>query len=118
MAYAEGGGLDTSKQCLSGTCMEILSEITDWVNSTGDDVQRVLWSSGPAGKGKSAIARIKVCPVPSYYLFPNENSKLANAPLDYHLTKSNTKSSSNSWCPRVFGLNYGTRCPTNDPRLY
>ncbi|KAG2361228.1 hypothetical protein BDR07DRAFT_76617 [Suillus spraguei] len=56
MVYAEGAGLDTGKQCLPGTRTEIISEITDWVNSTGDDVQRVLWLSGPAGKGKSAIA--------------------------------------------------------------
>jgi len=56
MTYAEGAGLDTRKQCLQGTRTEILSQITEWVNSTGDNVQRVLWLSGPAGKGKSAIA--------------------------------------------------------------
>jgi hypothetical protein len=36
--------------------MEIISEIMAWVNSTEDNVKRVLWLSGPAGKGKSAIA--------------------------------------------------------------
>jgi hypothetical protein len=56
MTYAAGAGLDTTKQCLRGTRTEILSQITDWVNSTGDNVPRVLWLSGPAGKGKSAIA--------------------------------------------------------------
>ncbi|KAG2339592.1 hypothetical protein BDR05DRAFT_938889 [Suillus weaverae] len=56
MAYADGAGLDTRKQCLEGTRREILSQITEWVNSTGDNVPRVLWLSGPAGKGKSAIA--------------------------------------------------------------
>ncbi|KAG2344492.1 hypothetical protein BDR05DRAFT_189862, partial [Suillus weaverae] len=56
MTYAEGAGLDTRKQCLEGTRTEILSQITEWVNSTGDNVPRVLWLSGPAGKGKSAIA--------------------------------------------------------------
>ncbi|KAG2340650.1 WD40 repeat-like protein [Suillus weaverae] len=56
MAYAEGAGLDTRKQCLEGTRTEILSQITEWVNRTGDNVPRVLWLSGPAGKGKSAIA--------------------------------------------------------------
>jgi len=56
ITYAEGAGLDTRKQCLQGTRTEILSEITEWVNSTGDNVPRVLWLSGPAGKGKSAIA--------------------------------------------------------------
>ncbi|KAG1859617.1 hypothetical protein DFJ58DRAFT_286078 [Suillus subalutaceus] len=56
MTYAAGAGLDTRKQCLQGTRTEILSQITEWVNSTGDNVPRVLWLSGPAGKGKSAIA--------------------------------------------------------------
>jgi hypothetical protein len=56
LTYAKGVGLDTRKQCLEGTRTEILSQITEWVNSTGDNVQRVLWLSGPAGKGKSAIA--------------------------------------------------------------
>ncbi|KAG2098420.1 uncharacterized protein F5147DRAFT_839624 [Suillus discolor] len=56
ITYAEGAGLDTRKECLEGTPTEILSNITDWVNTTGDDVPRVLWLSGPAGKGKSAIA--------------------------------------------------------------
>ncbi|KAG2336413.1 hypothetical protein BDR05DRAFT_1005889 [Suillus weaverae] len=56
MTYAAGAGLDTRKQCLQGTLTEILSQITEWVNSTGDNVPRVLWLSGPAGKGKSAIA--------------------------------------------------------------
>jgi hypothetical protein len=56
MTYADGAGLDTRKQCLKGTRTEILSQITEWVNSTGDNVPCVLWLSGPAGKGKSAIA--------------------------------------------------------------
>jgi hypothetical protein len=54
--YAEGAGLDTRKECLQGTRTEILSQITEWVNSTENNVPRVLWLSGPAGKGKSAIA--------------------------------------------------------------
>jgi hypothetical protein len=56
MTYAKGAGLDNRKQCLQGTRTEILSKITEWVNSTGDNVPRVLWLSGPAGKGKSSIA--------------------------------------------------------------
>ncbi|KAG2141430.1 uncharacterized protein EDB93DRAFT_1252575 [Suillus bovinus] len=56
MTYAEGAGFDTRKECLQGTRTEILSDITKWVNSTGNNVPRVLWLSGPAGKGKSAIA--------------------------------------------------------------
>src|ERR1700692_1433281 len=56
MVYAGGAGVDTAKQCLSGTRTDILSQITKWINSSGDSVPRVLWLSGPAGKGKSAIA--------------------------------------------------------------
>jgi hypothetical protein len=56
LTYAEGAGLDTRKQCLEGTRTEILSHITEWVNSTEDNAPCVLWLSGPAGKGKSAIA--------------------------------------------------------------
>ncbi|KAG1819391.1 hypothetical protein DFJ58DRAFT_739431 [Suillus subalutaceus] len=56
MVYAGGAGLDTAKQCLSGTRTDILSQIIEWINSSGDSVPRVMWLSGPAGKGKSAIA--------------------------------------------------------------
>jgi len=56
IAYAKGAGLNTTKQCLPGTRTEILSQITDWINGSGDAVERVLWLSGPAGTGKSAIA--------------------------------------------------------------
>ncbi|KAG6329168.1 hypothetical protein ID866_9921, partial [Astraeus odoratus] len=56
MSYAEGAGLNTSKQCLQGTRTEILGEIVDWIHSRDPNVPRVLWLSGQAGKGKSAIA--------------------------------------------------------------
>ncbi|KAG2347247.1 hypothetical protein BDR05DRAFT_722495, partial [Suillus weaverae] len=56
MPYAAGAGLDTTKQCLPGTRTDMLSQITEWINDGGDTAQRVLWLSGPAGKGKSAIA--------------------------------------------------------------
>lgn len=56
MTYASGAGLDLGKQCLPDTRTTILSQITDWANSTGGDVPRVLWLSGPAGTGKSTIA--------------------------------------------------------------
>jgi hypothetical protein len=56
MEYAAGAGLNTSKRCLPGTRDDILSEIKSWICSTGKDVQRVLWLSGIAGNGKSAIA--------------------------------------------------------------
>jgi len=50
ITYAEGAG-DTEKECLEGTRTEILSEIIDWVNSTGDDVSRVLWLLALGGLG-------------------------------------------------------------------
>ncbi|KAG2353872.1 hypothetical protein BDR07DRAFT_1431628 [Suillus spraguei] len=53
---ADGAGLDTRKECLEGTRTEILSQITDWVSSTGDNVPGMLRISGPAGKDKLAIA--------------------------------------------------------------
>ncbi|KAG2343330.1 WD40 repeat-like protein [Suillus weaverae] len=56
MEYVPGAGRNTSKNCLPGTREDILSEIKCWVRSTGEDVPRVLWLSGTAGKGKSAIA--------------------------------------------------------------
>lgn len=56
MVYVDGAGRDTSKLCLPGTRGDILSKITDWIDSTREDVPRVLWLSGTAGKGKSAIA--------------------------------------------------------------
>jgi adenylylsulfate kinase-like enzyme len=56
MPYAAGAGLDTSKQCLPGTRTAILFQITEWINDSGNAAQHVLWLSGPAGTGKSAIA--------------------------------------------------------------
>ncbi|KAG1868266.1 hypothetical protein DFJ58DRAFT_97924 [Suillus subalutaceus] len=54
--YAAGAGLDSRKRCLPGTRTDILSKIMEWINDSRDDVPRVLWLSGPAGTGKSAIA--------------------------------------------------------------
>ncbi|KAJ8592442.1 hypothetical protein M405DRAFT_692046, partial [Rhizopogon salebrosus TDB-379] len=56
MVYVNGAGRDTSKRCLPGTREDILKEIKDWIYQTGEDVKRVFWLSGTAGKGKSAIA--------------------------------------------------------------
>jgi WD40 repeat protein len=56
MEYVPGAGRNTSKNCIPGTWEDILSEIKCWIRSTGEDVPRVLWLSGTAGKGKSAIA--------------------------------------------------------------
>jgi hypothetical protein len=56
MVYVDGAGRDTSKRCFQGTREDILKEIKDWIDQTGEDVKRVFWLSGTAGKGKSAIA--------------------------------------------------------------
>ena len=41
--------------CLPGTRVDVLNEITAWVNS--DDERCIFWLSGLAGSGKSTIAR-------------------------------------------------------------
>ncbi|OAX35139.1 WD40 repeat-like protein [Rhizopogon vinicolor AM-OR11-026] len=56
IAYATGAGLDASKFCLQDTRKGLLTEIKSWIRSTGEDIPRVLWLSGTAGQGKSAIA--------------------------------------------------------------
>ena len=56
MAYADGAGLDTTKECLDGTRVEILKEIVDWIHDPDVNVPRVFWLHGQAGRGKSAIA--------------------------------------------------------------
>jgi len=56
LAYAHGAGYNTTKQCLPGTRVEVLSEIENWARTTDLNVPRVLWINGAAGTGKSAIA--------------------------------------------------------------
>ena len=56
MAYAHGAGYNTTKQCLTGTRVEILAEIEDWARSPDPNTQPVFWLNGAAGTGKSAIA--------------------------------------------------------------
>ncbi|KAG1894324.1 uncharacterized protein F5891DRAFT_961705, partial [Suillus fuscotomentosus] len=57
------------------TRTDILSNIVGWINDGRNDVPRVLWLSGPAGTGKSAIAHtiagsfIRVGPLGSCYYF-------------------------------------------------
>ena len=56
MAYAHGAGYNTTKQCLTGTRVEILSEIEQWACNPDPNTQPVFWLNGAAGTGKSAIA--------------------------------------------------------------
>ncbi|KIM51385.1 hypothetical protein SCLCIDRAFT_33498 [Scleroderma citrinum Foug A] len=56
MAYADGVGLDTMKECLDGMKVEILKEIVDWIHDPDVNVPWVFWLHGQAGRGKSAIA--------------------------------------------------------------
>ncbi|KAH9485862.1 Vegetative incompatibility protein HET-E-1 [Psilocybe cubensis] len=54
--YAKGAtGYSSVKQCLATTRVEILDEITNWVNDTSSE-SNVMWVSGGAGTGKSTIA--------------------------------------------------------------
>ena len=43
-------------RCHPGTRVQVLKKISDWINDP-DPPQRILWLSGPAGAGKSAIAQ-------------------------------------------------------------
>ncbi|KAG2343052.1 WD40 repeat-like protein [Suillus weaverae] len=56
MEYATGAGLNTSKCCLPNTRQDLLKDIQNWIGSTEVGAPRVLWLSGTAGKGKSAVA--------------------------------------------------------------
>lgn len=56
MTYAVGAGLDTAKQCIPGTRKNFISQIMNWIDKSGDSAGRVLWLSGTAGTGKTAIA--------------------------------------------------------------
>lgn len=50
-----GAGLITDRQCLDGTRVEVIDQITHWINST-DDPRHVFFLCGQAGTGKSSIA--------------------------------------------------------------
>jgi hypothetical protein len=56
LAYAHGAGYNTTKQCLDGTRVEILTEIEEWARSPDPNTPPVFWLNGAAGTGKSAIA--------------------------------------------------------------
>ncbi|GJJ11102.1 hypothetical protein Clacol_005333 [Clathrus columnatus] len=56
LPYAAGAGLNTGKQCLLGTRIEVLDEIIEWVNDGDESCPRLFWLAGTAGVGKSAIA--------------------------------------------------------------
>ncbi|KIN98727.1 hypothetical protein M404DRAFT_61478, partial [Pisolithus tinctorius Marx 270] len=48
--------VDWTKRCLDGTRTEILTDIVNWIYDTDENVPRILWLHGQAGRGKSAIA--------------------------------------------------------------
>ncbi|GJJ09721.1 hypothetical protein Clacol_003945 [Clathrus columnatus] len=56
LPYAMGAGLNTRKQCLLGTRIEVLNEIFSWINDGDESCPKLFWLAGPAGVGKSAIA--------------------------------------------------------------
>ncbi|KIK13712.1 hypothetical protein PISMIDRAFT_118339 [Pisolithus microcarpus 441] len=56
MAYAGGAGVNKTKKCLDGTRTGILTEIINWIQNTDENIPRILWLHGQAGRGKSAIA--------------------------------------------------------------
>ena len=56
MAYADEASFNTTKECLAGTRVEILTEIEQWARNPNPNTQPVFWLNGAAGTGKSAIA--------------------------------------------------------------
>ncbi|KIO03231.1 hypothetical protein M404DRAFT_87139, partial [Pisolithus tinctorius Marx 270] len=44
------------KRCLDGTRTEVLTDIINWIYDTDENVPRILWLHGQAGRGKSVIA--------------------------------------------------------------
>jgi hypothetical protein len=47
---------DKRKACLPSTRKELLRDIEEWIHTPGDESERILWLSGPAGTGKSSVA--------------------------------------------------------------
>ena len=43
-------------RCDPGTCLEVIAQIKQWINSS-DKRAAICWLSGPAGYGKSAVAQ-------------------------------------------------------------
>ncbi|KAG2106680.1 uncharacterized protein F5147DRAFT_578452 [Suillus discolor] len=71
MEYTTGAGLNTSKCCLPNTRRDLLKDIQNWISSTEEGAPCILWLSGTAGKGKSAVAHT----IANWYI---ENSGLGS----------------------------------------
>lgn len=57
MAYAKGAGRNPGKECLPQTRQGVIDELVKWITDPDpEDTTRLLWLSGLAGSGKSAIA--------------------------------------------------------------
>ncbi|EIN08621.1 hypothetical protein PUNSTDRAFT_134998 [Punctularia strigosozonata HHB-11173 SS5] len=57
MLYGDGATYDSGKACLMGTRTIIIQQICEWaISYRVPDSKRVLWLSGIAGAGKSAVA--------------------------------------------------------------
>jgi len=52
----DGASVQQDEMCLENTRVEIIDEISAWINSIGDEVPQVFWLCGQAGTGKSAIS--------------------------------------------------------------
>lgn len=55
MLYAPGSGYKPEKECLEGTRIDIINEISTWIHEPRSLTQ-VFWLNGLAGTGKSSIA--------------------------------------------------------------
>jgi len=67
MAYAGGAGLNTTKQCLDGTRVDILKEIVDWINDPAVNVPRIFWQ-GKIRHRSHHCAAVQGCRGPLFML--------------------------------------------------
>ncbi|KAF5314389.1 hypothetical protein D9619_012009 [Psilocybe cf. subviscida] len=56
-AILNAGGRGDEVRCYPGTREEVVGKIEKWMDGQGEPCHRMMWLSGPAGAGKSAITQ-------------------------------------------------------------
>lgn len=81
------GRIDAPK-CHPGTREEVMADIEKWIDFDGARTHWIMWLSGPAGAGKSAIAQSiaercvkRGVPVASFFFFRTDNTRNNLQPL-------------------------------------
>ncbi|KAF5329637.1 hypothetical protein D9619_009261 [Psilocybe cf. subviscida] len=87
-AILNAGGRADEIRCYPGTREEVISKIEKWMDGHSDLSHRMMWLSGPAGAGKSAIAqslaeRLKEHRIPSanFFFFRGDDTRNNSQPL-------------------------------------